>query len=188
MPRSKRKGSVVKRDRKIIVYIATSADGYIARPDGSVGTADRSTCVQAGSLSCRPVRILSRFLFRFLESRPVSGIPEGGTSRAFYGIGGSRIGLPQPAPRPPERRSRAGSGGRHAFPASTIHTDMAGSRTAGVAGGGRENQTYSFETTPQSGKWPCRGKSAAEGGSAFPTLRQLLSFARRLAAKHQLRN
>src|SRR2546427_3827140 len=25
-----------KRERKIIVYIATSADGYIARPDGSV--------------------------------------------------------------------------------------------------------------------------------------------------------
>ena len=36
MQRSKRKGSVVRRDRKIIVYIATSADGYIARPDGSV--------------------------------------------------------------------------------------------------------------------------------------------------------
>jgi hypothetical protein len=33
MPRSKRKGSVVKRDRKIILYIATSADGCIARPD-----------------------------------------------------------------------------------------------------------------------------------------------------------
>jgi hypothetical protein len=36
MPRSKRKGSVVKRDRKIILYIATSADGHIARPDGGV--------------------------------------------------------------------------------------------------------------------------------------------------------
>ena len=36
MQRSKRKGSVVRRDRKIIVYIATTADGYIARPDGSV--------------------------------------------------------------------------------------------------------------------------------------------------------
>jgi hypothetical protein len=36
MQRSKRKGSVVKRDRKIIVYIATSADGYIARTDGGV--------------------------------------------------------------------------------------------------------------------------------------------------------
>jgi dihydrofolate reductase len=36
MQRSKRKESVVRRDRKIIVYIDTSADGYIARPDGSV--------------------------------------------------------------------------------------------------------------------------------------------------------
>jgi hypothetical protein len=31
MQRSKRKESAVRRDRKIIVYIATSADGYIAR-------------------------------------------------------------------------------------------------------------------------------------------------------------
>jgi len=29
------------KDRKIIVYIATSADGYIARPDGSVDWLDR---------------------------------------------------------------------------------------------------------------------------------------------------
>ncbi len=29
------------RDRKIVVYIATSADGYIARPDGSVDGLDR---------------------------------------------------------------------------------------------------------------------------------------------------
>ncbi|HKB15263.1 MAG TPA: dihydrofolate reductase family protein [Planctomycetota bacterium] len=29
------------RDRKIVVYIATSADGYIARPDGSVDWLDR---------------------------------------------------------------------------------------------------------------------------------------------------
>ena len=41
MQRSKRKGSVVRRDRKIIVYIATSADGYIARPDGSVDWLNR---------------------------------------------------------------------------------------------------------------------------------------------------
>jgi dihydrofolate reductase len=31
----------MKRPRKIIVYIATSADGYIARPDGDVGWLDR---------------------------------------------------------------------------------------------------------------------------------------------------
>jgi dihydrofolate reductase len=31
----------VKKERKIIVYIATSADGYIARPDGDVGWLDR---------------------------------------------------------------------------------------------------------------------------------------------------
>jgi len=31
----------LKRSRKIIVYIATSADGYIARPDGDVGWLDR---------------------------------------------------------------------------------------------------------------------------------------------------
>jgi dihydrofolate reductase len=29
------------RERKIIVYIATSADGFIARPDGSVDWLDR---------------------------------------------------------------------------------------------------------------------------------------------------
>jgi len=29
------------RKRKIIVYIATSADGFIARPDGSVDWLDR---------------------------------------------------------------------------------------------------------------------------------------------------
>jgi dihydrofolate reductase len=34
-------GSGMKRPRKIIVYIATSADGYIARPDGDVGWLDR---------------------------------------------------------------------------------------------------------------------------------------------------
>jgi dihydrofolate reductase len=32
---------VVKRARRIIVYIATSADGYIARPDGDVGWLNR---------------------------------------------------------------------------------------------------------------------------------------------------
>jgi len=31
----------MKKLRKIIVYIATSADGYIARPDGDVGWLDR---------------------------------------------------------------------------------------------------------------------------------------------------
>lgn len=31
----------MKKRRKIIVYIATSADGYIARPDGDVGWLDR---------------------------------------------------------------------------------------------------------------------------------------------------
>jgi len=31
----------MKKARKIIVYIATSADGYIARPDGDVGWLDR---------------------------------------------------------------------------------------------------------------------------------------------------
>jgi len=31
----------MKRRRKIIVYIATSADGYIARPDGDVGWLER---------------------------------------------------------------------------------------------------------------------------------------------------
>ena len=31
----------MKKGRKIIVYIATSADGYIARPDGDVGWLDR---------------------------------------------------------------------------------------------------------------------------------------------------
>jgi dihydrofolate reductase len=31
----------MKKSRKIIVYIATSADGYIARPDGDVGWLDR---------------------------------------------------------------------------------------------------------------------------------------------------
>src|SRR6516225_6594080 len=31
----------MKTHRKIIVYIATSADGYIARPDGDVGWLDR---------------------------------------------------------------------------------------------------------------------------------------------------
>ncbi|HEV2388944.1 MAG TPA: dihydrofolate reductase family protein [Candidatus Acidoferrales bacterium] len=31
----------MKRRRKIIVYIAVSADGYIARPDGDVGWLDR---------------------------------------------------------------------------------------------------------------------------------------------------
>ena len=31
----------MKRSRKIIVYIATSADAYIARPDGDVGWLDR---------------------------------------------------------------------------------------------------------------------------------------------------
>ena len=34
-------GSDMKRKRRIIVYIATSADGYIARPDGDVGWLDR---------------------------------------------------------------------------------------------------------------------------------------------------
>ena len=37
--REMKKGSA--RKRKIIVYIATSADGYIARPDGDVGWLDR---------------------------------------------------------------------------------------------------------------------------------------------------
>ena len=31
----------IQKPRKIIVYIATSADGYIARPDGDVGWLDR---------------------------------------------------------------------------------------------------------------------------------------------------
>ena len=31
----------MKKSRKVIVYIATSADGYIARPDGDVGWLDR---------------------------------------------------------------------------------------------------------------------------------------------------
>ncbi len=31
----------MKKARKIVVYIATSADGYIARPDGDVGWLDR---------------------------------------------------------------------------------------------------------------------------------------------------
>lgn len=35
------KATLKKADRKIIVYIATSADGYIARPDGDVGWLNR---------------------------------------------------------------------------------------------------------------------------------------------------
>jgi len=35
------KKSAIKNSRKIIVYIATSADGFIARPDGSVDWLDR---------------------------------------------------------------------------------------------------------------------------------------------------
>ncbi|MGO9084839.1 MAG: dihydrofolate reductase family protein [Candidatus Sulfotelmatobacter sp.] len=31
----------MKKHRKVIVYIATSADGYVARPDGDVGWLDR---------------------------------------------------------------------------------------------------------------------------------------------------
>lgn len=34
-------GTDMKRKRRIIVYIATSADGYIARPNGDVGWLDR---------------------------------------------------------------------------------------------------------------------------------------------------
>src|SRR5207244_651605 len=34
--RRKVSAQIMKTDRKIIVYIATSADGYIARPDGDV--------------------------------------------------------------------------------------------------------------------------------------------------------
>jgi len=33
---SRRRDALVKASRRIVVYIATSADGYIARPDGSV--------------------------------------------------------------------------------------------------------------------------------------------------------
>ena len=35
-------GTDMKRKRRIIVYIATSADGYIARPNGDVGWLDRT--------------------------------------------------------------------------------------------------------------------------------------------------
>ncbi len=38
--------------RKIIVYIATSADGFIARPDGSVDWLDRPQT--AGDYGMRP--------------------------------------------------------------------------------------------------------------------------------------
>jgi len=31
----------MKRQRKVIVYIAISADGYIARPDGDIAWLDR---------------------------------------------------------------------------------------------------------------------------------------------------
>ncbi len=36
-----RRGTSGTKERKIIVYIATSADGYIARPDGDVGWLER---------------------------------------------------------------------------------------------------------------------------------------------------
>src|SRR5229473_2026035 len=36
-----RRRATLKNPRKIIVYIATSADGYIARPDGDVAWLDR---------------------------------------------------------------------------------------------------------------------------------------------------
>src|SRR5215468_10340162 len=38
---SQPQGVFMKRQRKIIVYIATSADGYIARPDGGVDWLNR---------------------------------------------------------------------------------------------------------------------------------------------------
>jgi dihydrofolate reductase len=37
----RKKNGEMKKKRKIVVYIATSADGYIARPDGDVGWLDR---------------------------------------------------------------------------------------------------------------------------------------------------
>lgn len=43
MKRTRAKARVKPAGRKIIVYIATSADGYIARPDGGIEWLDRPT-------------------------------------------------------------------------------------------------------------------------------------------------